>query len=590
MTSNEDPTKVKSSTCALCRQRKLRCDGRTPCAPCTRTRKPVVCTYPSKTINKPAELPKGAACVQCRGRKRKCDGNKPCHTCAKTSKADKCEYRSRTPPRKRLRNPPDYNEYLSTGARTSSTRSTSPPRSNLSFAESLECLSEYVLTFQDNGSEILLPPPGSAFPLSHSVGSDKVPTNGEVAAPLLSTDIQPPKDRAAELFRVRNLFLEHGWQYGLNIPTEKRDAISRGDASGHIVHPVLIHVCQLLGYLLANHSHEETWVYFQGQTDAEAEQAAAILDFLEGTPSLVPDPLTSLQAYTMLAIYCAQKVDLEGFRYLLAKAGEVVVEHQAALGLDDPPELDRCPQLDGSQFSPNGPAQEARAAFSHVIYMDICRRILLKLPPTINPSLQPKFRQLATLHCDDPEMNFMRAKSALFLADSQQLAATWTLMQLDLNPSASWSEDCGNLIEDIHAHLDLINTPFMEVAFIHELQVITLKGNIIIALSALAELYGLLAPSQPESRQKHRQVVTEIAEISSMFSDRDVQYLDPTLGLCWAIAARRIFDDDPVLGLPHMGLLASAAPNDKPPVPCDIIREYNERLSRAMPFVIRASP
>ncbi|KAJ7278823.1 hypothetical protein C8J57DRAFT_1573595 [Mycena rebaudengoi] len=318
MTSNEDPTKVKSSTCALCRRRKL------------------------------------------------------------TSKADKCEYRSRTPPRKRPQNSPDYNEYLSTRASTSSTRSTSPSPSNLSFAESLECLFENVLTFQgeydvlnlslpslqssrppsDNGSEILLPPPGSAFPLSHSVGSDKVPSNGEVAAPLLSPDIKPPKDRAAELFRVRNLFLEHGWQYGLNIPTEKRDAISRGDASGHIVHPVLIHVCQLLGYLLANHSHEETWVYFQGQTDAEVEQTAAILDFLEGTPSLVPDPLTSLQAYTMLAIYCAQKVDLGGFRYLLAKAGEVVVEHQAALGLDDPPELDRCPQLDGSQFSPNGPAQQ----------------------------------------------------------------------------------------------------------------------------------------------------------------------------------------------------------------------------------------
>ncbi|KAJ7242533.1 hypothetical protein C8J57DRAFT_1367708, partial [Mycena rebaudengoi] len=308
-------------------------------------------------FNKQAELLKGAACVQCRC---KCDGNLPCHTCAKTSKTDKCEYRSRTLPRKRLRNTPDYNEYLSTGESTSSTRSTSPPHSNLSFAEPFECLSEYALTFQggydvldpslpslrssrppsDNGSEILLPPPGSALPLSYSVGFDKVPSNGEVTAPLLSTDIQPPKDRAVELFRVgaqilpnandflivfcsRNLFLEHGWQSGLNIPTEKRDAISRGDASGHIVHPVRIHVCQLLGYLLASHSHEGTWVDFQGQTDAEAEQAAAILDFIE--------------------VYRVLKVNVEGFRYLLAKAGEIVVEHQAALGLNDSPEPDHCP-------------------------------------------------------------------------------------------------------------------------------------------------------------------------------------------------------------------------------------------------------
>jgi hypothetical protein len=82
----------------------------------------------------------------------------------------------------------------------------------------------------------------------------------------------------------------------------------------------------------------------------------------------------------------------------------------------------------------------------------------------------------------------------------------------------------------------------MEVAFIHELQVITLKGNIIIALSALAGLYGLLAPSQPESRRKHRQVVTEIATISSMFSDRDVQYLDPTLGVCAHSPSNREFN------------------------------------------------
>jgi hypothetical protein len=51
------------------------------------------------------------------------------------------------------------------------------------------------------------------------------------------------------------------------------------------------------------------------------------------------------------------------------------------------------------------------------------------------------------------------------------------------------------------------------------------------ALAALAQLYALFAPFQPESRRRHAELVEEIAAITSMFSKEDFQYLDATLGV-----------------------------------------------------------
>jgi hypothetical protein len=100
----------------------------------------------------------------------------------------------------------------------------------------------------------------------------------------------------------RKLFLDHSWQYGLNVTPEKRDALSRGDTSGIIVHPVLVDVCQLLGYLLANHASSETWVYFQGQTDGKAEQALIIFCVLQSPDSKL-DLGTEIQVYSLLLLY-----------------------------------------------------------------------------------------------------------------------------------------------------------------------------------------------------------------------------------------------------------------------------------------------
>ncbi|KAJ7056014.1 hypothetical protein C8F01DRAFT_1234061 [Mycena amicta] len=92
---------TRTPTCTLCRQRKLRCDGKSPCGPCSRARRGsvVVCTYVPKPVGLTrTELPKGAACFSCRRRKRKCDGILPCLTCRSKGHGAACEYGSRAKP------------------------------------------------------------------------------------------------------------------------------------------------------------------------------------------------------------------------------------------------------------------------------------------------------------------------------------------------------------------------------------------------------------------------------------------------------------------------------------------------------------
>ncbi|KAJ6534127.1 hypothetical protein B0H19DRAFT_1383396 [Mycena capillaripes] len=87
--------RMKSSACVPCRQRKLRCDGGSPCKPCSRARAKLSCEYiPRTSSQRRLELPKGGACTECRERKRKCDGKLPCITCSTAARPHLCEYRA----------------------------------------------------------------------------------------------------------------------------------------------------------------------------------------------------------------------------------------------------------------------------------------------------------------------------------------------------------------------------------------------------------------------------------------------------------------------------------------------------------------
>ncbi|KAJ6576883.1 hypothetical protein DFH09DRAFT_1361261 [Mycena vulgaris] len=615
-------TKFKTPTCLLCRQKKLRCGGEHPCGPCTRARTLVVCTYDytPKIVGRQgrSELPKGGACLPCRQRKRRCDGNLPCRTCQASTPPRDCQYRGTA--HKGTAKSADHSWQSSADASTSSFRSTPPPStvgdpapfelapdSTDEIATMIDLYLPVPRLFDPSPSESLARPgfPNLMGPSEYPVatgspGSDALPLstlpdlshsylvsparvdildNGGIGKTTLATArLQHPLQSglATELFAVRNLFLDHSWHYGLDITTEKRDAISRGDKSGAIVHPMLVNVSQLVGYLIASHSQSETWVYLQDPTFGEAMHASRIFNILYSSADAL-DPVTTIQVYSLFALYYAAKGNVAMFAQLFDRLGGLVVRNLAVLGFEDI--LTLKPLSESSLDLSPSPTPEVRSAFSGMMWLELGRSVVLKLPPILDPLILIKFRQLAATHQTATEINFIRAKSALFLFDSRQLSVESARWESGHPPLPEWSQRCWTLTQDIYAHLSVINKPGLEVSFIHNAQVITLKNCIIMALAALAELYALRAPFNSESRREHGEVIEEIAAITSVFSVRDFQYMDATMGACWAIALRSIPDigaskkrDEPGGVRPH-GLAL------------DIIREAHRRIWLATPYV-----
>ncbi|KAJ6561933.1 hypothetical protein B0H19DRAFT_1143066 [Mycena capillaripes] len=581
--SSAKPAKFKTPTCALCRRRKLRCDGGNPCGPCSRTRTPVTCTYVPKTVGQlRSELPKGGACITCRQRKRRCDGNLPCRTCTQTSRPDECQYREKGRGSHTRPKPPPRDDRFSpdSSSASSSSRPTTP--SQLASQES------GMLRLPNECLDIPLPDPSDPLlswsefnPMCHPADSSCSPESLFCLPSLDSVPLSPStlevdpliqerRERFMAKFMVRNLFMEHRWQYGLSLITAKREALSMGDLSGLSVDPTLVHVSELMGYVVKLHSHPEVWLPFNGQTTAEAELEFLIRNRLENASGLKSDLLLCLQAYTLLALYSAQKEDIRSCQGYLRKASDMIVLHAATLGLHAPASF-WCPKFDASYLSPHSVEDEARAAFSQMVYLDLECILVLNLPSIIDPELVEKFRRLTAVHLGDTELNFLRAKGSLYLSDSQQLAAAWNRREFGDPAPTAWSKRYWSLIEDTHSHINFLNTALMDVSWIPALQgaLPTLKTCVITSLAALAELYGLFAPSRPELRQKHREVVTEIGNISRGFSDKDYDYLDPILGVCWSIACRTLYNASE----PEMH---SYRP---------LFQECNRKLRRASPFV-----
>ncbi|KAJ7694340.1 hypothetical protein B0H17DRAFT_1057467 [Mycena rosella] len=342
----------RPSACRWCRRRKIRCDGGKPCSPCAR-RASLVCEYlPSKSslARSEPELPKGAACAPCRQRKRKCDGMRPCLPCKNRSCADLCKYRGN-----------------SQGRECGSGRgeNSSVGMSEVDIPLGLEPVVIPKAVFPTNLH--------STFMTSLSGYRTSGPTEHETAAELLS---------------LRILFLNDGWEYGLNVSRQKREAMARGDTSGTVVHPIFIPVCHLVGYVLASHSTSARWNHLKGQTAAaEAVQSSLILQILE-SPTAAPDPLTCVQVYKLLAIYTGQKGDLRGFQEFLGSAANAILRHENLLGLED----SVAPVQD---IPVRKLFEEGQSALAHMVYVEMAAGIGVKTPPNLPPVLQAKFGRLA---------------------------------------------------------------------------------------------------------------------------------------------------------------------------------------------------
>ncbi|KAJ6461560.1 hypothetical protein C8R47DRAFT_1080531 [Mycena vitilis] len=590
------PVKRITPTCVICRERKLRCGGGNPCGPCLKARKCTkLCTYAPQTVGLPrTQLPKGGACFSCRQRKRlrarimirgflpnlgqKCDGNIPCRNCKNTGHPGNCCY-------------PDRTGAGQTKSVQASTSSEPANPSNLGSSGPLSAIelstTEYLpdchpadrtasvflpnipLLYDFDACPVLPGYPGvrisqfedtSVPPCSSSLHNSPQCMDFPSHPTLADQTVEFLSDRAVT---SRNFFLGHCWQYGVTFTAEKREALSRGDWSGEVVHPVLIHLCQLLGYHLATSEvvacGEATSGHFPADTqrlcdmtaDGEAEQVKIIHHILQkGVDNL--DTTTSMQVYTLLGGYYAMTGNLPVFTQLFETLGMLVLHIHDILGLDDALVLD----LTSHVYPEFSCSQEARSWFSSMIFLELTVSLVLKAPSLLDEStMLAKFRTLTAIQPRNTALEFIRARSALFLYDAQRLIAKSSELDFDSASRMLWSKRYWDLIENIYAYLAVINTPLVEMFFIHAAQVFTLKTCIIIALAALADLHGLFAPFQPDSERQRGVVIAEISTITNicMSIGSDFRCLDTitTLGastiltaqICWAIALKPLVSE-----------------------------------------------
>ncbi|KAJ7185405.1 hypothetical protein C8R46DRAFT_378509 [Mycena filopes] len=348
-------------SCKICHRRKIRCDGETPCRSCSRARKLFVCEYPPELSlgTTRVYLPKNLACVPCRQRKRRCDGKSPCSTCKETSQSDKCHRRQAV--RRERESGLSHKTLVAIASRPLDTAATNSGISSLVFVAPT-CVPRHIVL-----------------------------------------------DTA--LSSLRSLFLDYSLQFcGINLTLAQREAIACGDTSGAIVPSIFIPLSQLMGHLLADVFTSERWAHLRGQTEKEAEHRLHILDRLNNSTPDALDPLTAVQVYQILALYWAKRRDFPRFLEFLGSASSIVDRHRVTLGLDDPAASD----------GPATNSPEGQSALAYLIFTEVAANNSMPFPPIVPPVLLLKFHQLFDRPQNKLDLNFVRAKGVLLLAESQR--------------------------------------------------------------------------------------------------------------------------------------------------------------------------
>jgi hypothetical protein len=207
---------------------------------------------------------------------------------------------------------------------------------------------------------------------------------GQYSSPIVC--LLPPLN----LPRRRSLFLQAAPQYGFSLSQRKLDAIAKGDMTSLVVHPVLVHVCHLWGYLLDSVKQTGTWVCFE--TEEELRYMQLIQGSLNGMFGPAPDPVTSLLTYTTVSLYFWHQARFDRGQEFLAAASKTALEHDidlACLGNICSDEINP-----GFSVFPTNDADEMRAAFSHLIYVGTAVLLVIKIPLVFDARLVDKFSLL----------------------------------------------------------------------------------------------------------------------------------------------------------------------------------------------------
>ncbi|KAJ7272910.1 hypothetical protein C8J57DRAFT_1715239 [Mycena rebaudengoi] len=542
-----------ASTCARCRAKKTRCDGKDPCGPCSRARTAATCNYTTTTVYR-SELRKGAACSACRREEKKCSGEWPCHACVTARKEDDCKFDGNSKlssTRALIERTRELGKLLYQAKQITPDILDHQLRADvLNELDQLDSTSDPIpLTIREDAEAVASSNeagPSDPTPLK-PVSFDLAPVTSGDPNLDVSLGVVPNLDVRTEteeekLFRLRDLFLQVAPQYGFSLSQKKLDAIAKGDMTGLAVHPVLVHVCHLFGYLLEFLQQTGSLICFGAEE--EPTYMRLIEGSLNGMFGPTPDPVTSTLTYMTVSCYFFRKAQVDEGQKWLASASTTALEHDMDLAcLENVDSDETLDQVQGFSVFPINDADEMRAVLSYLIFVGTVVHLLVKNPLVVDVRLVDKFSLLmSTQVATHVDVNFMRAKSVRLFAETREFTSTWNA---SASRHTSWFGRYWKLIAQIHSHIGLLQPAILKTSFIPEYHTVelALKLSTVLALAALADLHGTFAPSHPESSRRYRDILIEIVSISSTFASDDFQHLGTILSLCWTVATQGILDN-----------------------------------------------
>ncbi|KAJ6571180.1 hypothetical protein B0H19DRAFT_657955 [Mycena capillaripes] len=585
-------TMLKTGECSRCTTEKIRCNGLDPCTPCSKS--------------------EATSCLPCRRKKRRCDGQKPCQTCAFSRSNIPCEYPDETvatwpmqkpaakavPPDNHINVSPEFLQYsvVSGSSAVFSIQNLAPSdvgvldlQSSSPFAVAENPLpSGNPATLHEFHQELLLPPEECRHELFKTPfygwktppsridnGPDPLlpPRDSELQ---LEISIHSLPDVGDDLSGIRKLFLKHRIQFGLSVPTSTLAAIEHGVPDDTLLHPALLHACQLLGYMLAHHLQHTPWI---SRSELEVEQMQLALGGLDNSkPGAAPRPIACLQIVTLLSLYCFTVGDVARARELIRTGNDFVREFNldVLVSASAPPlqEYSRA----SFQMVPATVEAEAQAAIAQLIYLDMAYAVTLRLPSIIDPLLGANIKALMNRPNLNAEMNYVNMKSVSLLFEAQQIAAQW--YQHPGFQEAEWQLSYWAALEALDAHRSFLTLTLTRIAFSPDLRTVglSLKMCAVMALTGLSMLFGLFALDNVELKQKEHAAIGEIISISMTFTDDDCDNLDPVQSGCWTEIVGAL-DRYTVLG-PD----AAKTTHDISAM-AGLVRERNSTLQRVLPLV-----
>ncbi|KAF8218211.1 hypothetical protein K438DRAFT_1953039 [Mycena galopus ATCC 62051] len=392
---------------------------------------------------------------------------------------------------------------------------------------------------------------------------------------------QMPETDSEELLGMRRLFLSHRIQLGLSVPDLTLAAIEEGTPDDAVLlHPALLHACQLLGYMLSRHLQQNSSLCRAEPSKREEQQLCLTFGAMQCCEDATLRPVSRLQTITLLTLYFYNKGDVARARELILTGNALVRAHSLDSMANKPGSVETRVSFHVKPMTEEG---ETQAAVSQLVYLDLLIAITLKLPSIIDPLLRDNFKKLINRSNANPEINYVRAKSAFLMHETQRLSVQWAIVpSLAEAEAIEWQQTYWDVMEALDTHRSFITLSLTKLAFcpIMRLLGLSLKLCSVVVMTGTAALLSLFSGDHPELGQKKCAAVTDVVSISGVFSDEDLTHLDPILSACWSAIISTL---DHVVA---MGPELVAKSMHDIPAMAVMIRQRNQTLQRAMPFVV----